>query len=58
MDSIGFDVLLAKQVEAGRLPADKADEVRKKHYGLAVAENLGLGVHKGRPIEIRTITLG
>ncbi len=58
MDSIGFDVLLAKQIEAGRLLADKADAVRKRHYGLAVAENLGLGVHKGRLIEIRKTVLG
>jgi hypothetical protein len=58
MDSVGFEALLAKQLEAGRLPADKADEVRKKHYGLAVAENLGLGVHRGRPIETRTVVLG
>lgn len=58
MDSIGFETLLAKQIEAGRLPAEKADEVRKKHYGLAVAENLGLGIHKGRPIEVRKVVLG
>ena len=58
MDTIGFEVLLAKQVEAGRLAADKTDEIRKKHYGLAVAENLGLGVHKGRPIEKRLVSLG
>ena len=57
MDSVGFDVLLAKQIETGRLPADKAGEVRKKHYGLAVAENLGLGIHRSRPIEIRTVDL-
>jgi hypothetical protein len=40
------------------LAAEKTDEVRKKHYGLAVAENLGLGVHKGRPIETRKVVLG
>jgi hypothetical protein len=58
LDSVGFETLLAKQISAGRLAADKADEVRKKHYGLAVAENLGLGVHTGRPIETRTVVLG
>ncbi len=58
LDSVGFEVLLAKQIEAGRLPAARADEVRKKHYGLAVAENLGLGVHRARPIETRTVSLG
>jgi hypothetical protein len=57
MDSVGFDVLIAKQIAAGRLPADKAAAVKTKHYGLAVAENLGLGIHKGRPIEIRTVVL-
>jgi hypothetical protein len=58
LDTVGFETLLAKQIEAGRLPAAKAEEVRKKHYGLAVAENLGLGVHKARPIETRTVDLG
>jgi hypothetical protein len=57
MDSVGFETLLAKQVQAGRLPAEKADDVRKRHYGLAVAENLGLGVHKGRAIETRKVVL-
>jgi hypothetical protein len=57
LDSIGFETLLAKQIDAGRLAADKADEVRKKHYGLAVAENLGLGIHTGRPIETRAVVL-
>ncbi len=58
MDSVGFETLLAKQIEAGRLAADKADALRAKHYGLAVAENLGLGVHKSRPIETRKVRLG
>ncbi len=58
LDSVGFDVLLAKQIEAGRLPAARAEEIRKKHYGLAVAENLGLGIHRSRPIETRTVVLG
>jgi hypothetical protein len=58
MDSVGFDVLLAKQIEAGRLAAEKADEVRRRHYGLAVAENLGLGVHRGREIDLRRVKLG
>jgi len=58
LDSVGFDVLLAKQIDAGRLPAARAEEVRKKHYGLAVAENLGLGIHRSRPIETRTVVLG
>jgi hypothetical protein len=58
LDSIGFEVLLAKQVAAGRLAADKIAEVRKRHNGLAIAENLGLGVHQGRPIETRKVVLG
>ena len=58
LDSVGFEVLLAKQIEAGRLPAAKAGDVRKKHYGLAVAENLGLGVHQARAIDTRKVVLG
>ncbi|HUU05572.1 MAG TPA: hypothetical protein VMZ49_06795 [Patescibacteria group bacterium] len=58
MDTVGFEVLLAKQLETGRLAADKVADFRKRHYGLAVAENLGLGVHKARPIESRTVVLG
>ncbi len=57
LDSVGFDVLLARQLEAGRLTPDKAEEKRRRHYGLAVAENLGLGVHRGRPIERRAARL-
>ena len=57
MDTVGFEVLLAKQLETGRLAADKVADFRKRHYGLAVAENLGLGVHKARPIETRTVVL-
>ena len=58
LDSVGFETLLAKQVAAGRLPAEKADAVRQRHYGLAVAENLGLGVHKGSPIDVHVVELG
>ncbi len=58
LDSVGFETLLAKQIAAGRLAAEKADAVRQRHVGLAVAENLGLGVHKGRPIDVRVIELG
>jgi hypothetical protein len=58
MDSVGFEVLLAKQLAAGRMPADKVAEFRKRHYGLAVAENLGLGIHQSKPIETRTVVLG
>lgn len=57
MDTVGFEVLLAKQLETGRLAADKVADFRKRHYGLAVAENLGLGVHKARSIETRTVVL-
>ncbi|MBN2346110.1 MAG: hypothetical protein JXO51_06935, partial [Candidatus Aminicenantes bacterium] len=58
LDSVGFETLLAKQIAAGRLPAEKADAVRQRHYGPVVAENLGLGVHKARAIEIRPVGLG
>jgi hypothetical protein len=57
MDSVGFDTLVAKQIEKGILEADKVDDLRKRHFGLAYAENLGLGVHRNRPIDLRKITL-
>jgi len=57
MDSVGFDLLLAKQLETGRMTEDKLEAFHKRHYGLAVAENLGLGIHKSRPIETRLTQL-
>ena len=58
MDTVGFDTLLAKQLEVGRINEEKAGIIRKRHYGLAVAENLGLGIHRSRPIENRLVSLG
>jgi hypothetical protein len=57
MDTVGFETLLAKQLEAGRLKADKLDALRARHYGLAYAENLGLGIHHARPIDVRRTVL-
>lgn len=57
MDTVGFDTLVAKQLEAGRLTPDKVDALRKRHYGLAYAENLGLGIHQSRPIDVRRTEL-
>jgi hypothetical protein len=58
LDSVGFDVLVACQLRAGSLEPERVEALRRRHYGLAVAENLGLGVHKGRPIDLRKIQPG
>ncbi|MBI4912831.1 MAG: DUF362 domain-containing protein [Acidobacteria bacterium] len=57
LDSVGFDVILAQQVASGRLKPDQIPGLRQRHYGLAVAENLGLGIHQGRAIDSRKVTL-
>lgn len=57
MDTIGFDTLVAKQVETGRLKSEEVEALKNRHYGLAYAENLGLGVHRNRPIDLRKTTL-
>ena len=57
LDSVGFEILLAKQIEAGRLTPSRGDEIRLRHNTLAIAENLGLGIHRSRPIERRLVTL-
>lgn len=57
MDTVGFDTLLAKQLETGRFKPEQLEAFHKRHYGLAVAENLGLGIHKSRPIQTRLTEL-
>jgi hypothetical protein len=57
LDSVGFDVLVAQQLAAGRLKPEQVAALRQRHYGLAVAENLGLGIHRGRPIDLRKVRL-
>jgi hypothetical protein len=41
LDSVGFDVLVACQLKAGSLDPGRVEALRRRHYGLAVAENLG-----------------
>ncbi len=57
LDTVGFEVLLRLQVEKGSLKPELVEAMRRRHYGLAVAENLGLGVHAGRVIDHRKIQL-
>lgn len=57
MDTVGFDMLVDKQVETGRLEKDKVEALRSRHYGLAYAENLGLGVHRDSQIDRRLVSL-
>ena len=58
MDSVGFDVLLAKQIEAGRLPADKAERGQEEALRAGRGGEPGTGVHRDGPIETRTVVLG
>jgi hypothetical protein len=58
IDSVGVDYVLAKQIEMGVVKTEDKEDVIKKHDFLARAENLGLGVYKGRDIDHRKITLG
>lgn len=58
LDTVGFDVITALQLEKGSLKPDRVDVLRQRHYGLAYAENLGLGVHKGRALDLRKVKLG
>jgi len=57
VDSVGFETLLAKRREVGVTTAVQEEALRRRHIGLAVAENLGLGVHRGRPIDRRLVEL-
>ncbi len=57
LDTIGFEVLTALQLEKGSLKPERVEALRQRNWGLAYAENLGLGVHKGRPIEVRKVML-
>jgi uncharacterized Fe-S center protein len=58
IDSVGLDYILAKQIEMGVVKPEEKEDVIKKHDFLARAENLGLGVYKGRDIDHRKITSG
>jgi uncharacterized Fe-S center protein len=57
IDSVGFDVIVAQQLAAGRLKPENVDALRQRHYGLAFAENLGLGIHRSRTIDCRKVRL-
>jgi hypothetical protein len=58
LDKIGFEEIFNKRVEVGMHKADELDAFYEEYNYLAIAENLGLGVFKSRPIDLRKSELG
>jgi hypothetical protein len=52
-DSAGWDVIADKRIEKGIATPEQVEEGRRKYDYLVRAENLGLGIFKGREIAIR-----
>ena len=57
-DSVDYDVILDRQIENGIIEPSERQAIVEKHNLLALAENLGLGIHRGGPIELRRAALG
>jgi hypothetical protein len=57
IDSVGYEVLWNKRVEAGVSKSDDKDALFKFHDMLMRAEKLGLGVHKSKPKNHRIVNL-
>jgi len=58
LDSVGFDIIAAKRMAVGADTPEQIEEARVRHDCLVRAENLGLGVHRGRPIDRRRVAIG
>ena len=54
-DKVGWDFIFKKRVEQGIAQAGDLEHDRKTYDFLARAENLGLGVYSGKPIDHRRI---
>ena len=57
IDTIGYEVLWKKRVEAGVSKAGEKEAVFKVHDMLVRAEKLDLGIHKSKPIDHRIVNL-
>jgi hypothetical protein len=58
LDSVGFDIIAAKRLTEGVDTPEQIEEARLSHDCLVRAENLGLGVHRGRAIDRRRVAIG
>lgn len=58
LDSVGFDIIADKRLAEGVDTSEAIEEARAQFDYLVRAENLGLGVHRGRPIDRRRATIG
>lgn len=57
VDTLATQVILDKQKEAGIAKAEDMAKIEEKLGWLPMAENLGLGVHKGKEIDHRKVKL-
>ena len=58
LDTVGFDIIADKRLAEGIDTAAQIDEARARFDYLVRAENLGLGVHRGRTIDRRRVAIG
>ncbi len=58
LDSVGFDIIAEKRLAEGVDTAAQIEEARVRFDYLVRAENLGLGVHRGRAIDRRRVAIG
>jgi hypothetical protein len=58
LDSIGFDIIAEKRLAEAVDTPEGIEEARTRFDFLVRAENLGLGVHRGRTIDRRRVVIG
>jgi len=58
LDTVGFDIIAEKRLAEGVETPEQIEEARVRHDCLVRAENLGLGVHRGREIDRRQVAIG
>jgi hypothetical protein len=58
LDTIGFDIIADKRLAEGVETPEQIEEARARHDCLVRAENLGLGVHRGRAIDRHRVAIG
>lgn len=58
LDSLGFDIIAEKRLAEGVDTPEDIEEARTRFDHLVRAENLGLGVYRGRTIDRRRVAIG
>jgi len=58
LDSVGFDIIAEKRLAEGIDTSEGIEEARTRFDYLVRAENLGLGVYRGRKIDRRRVAIG